>query len=725
MSGCIINVSNRLPVTVGEEIRKSSGGLVTALEGVSHDGQALKWVGWPGAAIEPDRQEALAGKLRDEFGYEPVFMSADEVEAFYEGFSNSSIWPLLHYMPTNFRYESNWWEAYQQVNQRFADAVLAIAKDGDRVWVHDYQLMLLPRLLRKSNRQIKIGFFLHTPFPSYEIFRIHPRRSELLEGLLGADLVGFHTFGYLRHFRSSVLRLLGIESEIVRIRQSSHTTVLGVYPIGINVARFEQALDSPEFRDALTRFRETYREKCLVLSVERLDYTKGILRRLDAIDLFLASHANRDEMKFVFVSVPSREGIEEYQALREEVEGRVGRINGKYATLNNSPIHFIHGSVEFVDLCAMYALADATLVTPLIDGMNLVAKESVAAQRDHAGVLILSEFAGAAEELANATLVNPFDAQAVADALEAALQTPPEERQRRMAPMRQRVMRLDAAHWAKSFLDDLAAAEPGPETVSSGPALLEARDRVGAALRSGKRVAFFLDYDGTLRELERSPETARPNRPLEELLERFTRVPNLHVTLISGRQQVDMQRWFGSSPFDLVAEHGAEVRRAGSDWEATDRNVSYAWKESVRKVLELYADSTPGSFVEEKRSGLVWHYRRADPDFGAWKANELVDELGVLLSNEPVQIRHGKKIVELSATQVSKGAAVLRLLEGQDYELVLCAGDDVTDESMFNLDAREMLTIKVGAGQTLAKLRVRDPAQFRDLLAQTLPVGSN
>jgi trehalose 6-phosphate synthase/phosphatase len=447
----LINVSNRLPVTVEEDrFTKSSGGLVAALEGLPEEQYKTKWIAWPGAAFpEENRRQEIARKLAEEYGCVAVFLSQEEATEFYEGFSNSSIWPLLHYLPNYLRYEPAWWEHYQNVNRTFAAKVLEIVQEGDLVWVHDYQLMLLPAMLRAAAPNLKIGFFLHTPFPAYEIFRCHPRRRELVAGMLGANRIGFHAFGYLRHFCSTVQRLLGIETELTHIPSEGHNTALGVYPIGINAPKFEQTLDSTEFHLRLEEFRLAHEGKRLVVSVERMDYTKGILHRLEAIDNFLAGSDSIDAIRFVFVSVPSREGIEEYQHLVEEVESRVGQLNGKYATLLNSPIHFIHGSIPFVDLCALYALADIGLVTPLIDGMNLVAKEFIACQRENAGVLILSEFAGAAEELFNALLVNPYDSAAVAGILTDALALPPEERRNLILPMRERVMRYDARHWAQ------------------------------------------------------------------------------------------------------------------------------------------------------------------------------------------------------------------------------------------------------------------------------------
>jgi trehalose 6-phosphate synthase/phosphatase len=726
MPTTIINISNRLPVTVAEKITKSSGGLVAALEGLSPEEYDLKWIGWPGGAIEdPERQEEVEEILTREHGCIPVFLSEEEVAGHYEGFSNSSVWPLLHYMPNYMRYDAAWWGHYRNVNQRFADKVLEMAQPRDLVWVHDYQLMLMPQMLHERMPELKIGFFLHTPFPSFETFRCHPNRRELVAGMLGANLIGFHTFGYMRHFRSTVLRLLGLESEITRIRSDDgHVSALGVFPIGINSRKFDETLDTPEFAQRRDEFLQTNAGKRVVLSVERMDYTKGILHRLDAIEQFLEplTPDERDAIKFIFVSVPSREEVEEYKELREETEARIGRINGTYATLNSSPIRFIHGSVQFTDLCALYATADVGMVTPLIDGMNLVAKEYIACQRDHDGALILSEFAGAAEELSNAIVVNPYDARAVAQALNEALALPDEEKRACNQPMRERVMRYDAQHWARTFIEQLGVTSLG--TMALFDPAENAAELLRSAVAEQKRVALFLDYDGTLREIERDPRTARPTAETYELLELLQQQENVDVTIISGRTAADLQAWFGDRDIGLIAEHGAAVRRHGAqDWEQLDRNVSYRWKEEIRHVLRLYEQSTPGSSVEEKRTSLVWHHRKTDPEFGTWKANQLMHELGTMLANQPVKIRHGRKIVEVTAEQVSKGGAVRRLLSEKRYDVMVCAGDDLTDESMFEIEAPGFISIKIGTEPSRARYRLRDPATFRQFLRDAVAAG--
>jgi trehalose 6-phosphate synthase/phosphatase len=719
MPSTLINVSNRLPVTVEEDrVTKSSGGLVAALEGLPEEQYKTKWIGWPGAAFpEKGRREEIAQKLEDEYGCVPVFLGQEEATAFYEGFSNSSIWPLLHYLPNYLRYEPAWWVHYQNVNRTFATKVLEIVQEGDLVWVHDYQLMLLPAMLRAAAPNLRIGFFLHTPFPAYEIFRCHPRRRELVAGMLGANRIGFHAFGYLRHFCSTVQRLLGIETELTHIPSEGHNSALGVYPIGINAVKFEQTLDAKEFHQRREEFRLAHEGKRLVVSVERMDYTKGILQRLEAIDNFLAGSDQIDAIRFIFVSVPSREGIEEYQQLVEEVESRVGQLNGKYATLLNSPIHFIHGSIPFVDLCALYALADIGLVTPLIDGMNLVAKEFIACQRENAGLLILSEFAGAAEELFNALLVNPYDTAAVAATLTDALALPTEERRRRILPMRDRVIRFDARHWARSFVNDLMSGSIS-DTRSVEIDIREAGERIRDALAADTRIALFLDYDGTLREIEIEPRAAKPNAGIETLLHRLSQQPKVDITVISGRSQEDLEAFLGDYPFRLIAEHGASLRRPGkNEWERLDRNINYAWKEELLAILRLYEQATPGSAIEEKHSSIVWHYRKAEEEFGAWKASQLTEELSALTANHPIKVRHGKKMVEVTAAENNKGTAVSRVLEeNDDYGLALCAGDDLTDESMFELSDPRLLTIKVGMGPTQARFRVSDPSAFRHFL---------
>jgi len=714
----LIVVSNRLPVTIGKTIEKSSGGLVYAMEGLDYP-DGFQWIGWAGGVVDdPVEKNRISAELSERFNYKPVFLSKQHADGYYTGYSNSSLWPLLHYISPYARYEENWWESYQTVNQLFADIVLDQAQADDIIWVHDYHLMLLPALLRQRRPDLKIGFFLHTPFPSYELFRCSPNRDELLEGLLGADLIGFHTFGYLRHFRSTVLRLLGLESDIDLIQTDTHTTAIGVYPIGINSEKFLKELETEEFHQHLKAFRETYRFKKIVLCVERLDYTKGIPRRLDAIEQYLSHSQQLDNIVFIFINVPSRKSVPEYQNLLEDLQGRVSQINGKYATIQNVPIHFIHKSISFSELCALYSLADVALVTPLIDGMNLVAKEYLACQQEKNGVLILSEFAGAAQEMPNALIVNPYNINEVAQTIESALKLTESEKQKMITPMRERVIKHDARYWAKSFIQDLLATTKDKGVL---PDTQELSSDVLLKMGTIKKLAFFLDYDGTLAELKKKPSDALPNDEINALFSKLEKAKSVDVFLISGRKREDMDQWFSQYELNLIAEHGYYYKHYNAaEWIEFDPQADLTWKDQISDIFQLYTGMTPGSFIEQKTSSVVWHYRNSDPEFGSWKAHQLVAELYEMLSNLPVEIHHGKKIVEVSSIQINKGSVLEHFMLLNKYDPVLCAGDDETDESMFRLAADNILSIKIGRGNTAAKYRVSSPAVFRKFLARTI-----
>lgn len=697
---------------------RSSGGLVSALEGIQSSGGGdfdLQWIGWPGGAAEQaEQQHDLADRLKNDFGYHPVFLSEEEIHAFYHGFSNSSLWPLLHHNPTYFNYQHRWWVMYEKINNCFADTVCDVAQHGDLVWVHDYHLMLLPKMLRERRPDLRIGFFLHTPFPSYEIFRCHPRRQELLEGLLGADLIGFHTFGYLRHFRSAVLRLTGRESDVYTIRHDDDQTHIGVFPIGMNWSGFEKELGSDRFRACKERLSGDYAHKRIVLNVERLDYTKGIPQKLEAIEKYLESNPDRrDSVVFILIAVPSREDVGEYAQLKENIELAVSRINGKYATISNIPVHFINRGVRFEELCALYAISDVAMVTPLVDGMNLVAKEYIACQEDHGGVLILSEFAGAAQELFNAVMVNPYDVDGMAWAVGEALDMPDSRKRELMQPMRRMVIENDSKWWARRFIDALvsATAQPSRDEVKRLEELVLAPFAPSAAKK-----ALFLDYDGTLRGFTIDPAKATPEPRLLDVLERLSRRPDLDIYVVSGRKAEFLEQHLGQFNFTLIGEHGYMFTRPGQKPELLNAEADLAWMPTVREVFDLYAASTPGTHVEQKRSALVWHYRAADPEFGHWKAIELIGHLKEAISNMPAAIAHGKKIVEVSSQQINKGMAVERFLHDKQYAAVLCIGDDQTDETMFRHRKSGVITVKVGPGTTDAEYRITGPEQVHGML---------
>src|SRR4051794_1604136 len=464
-------VANRLPVDQ-ERLpdgtttwKRSPGGLVTALEPLLRRRRGA-WVGWPGV-IDSDEEPIEQEELR----LQPVRLSADEFADYYEGFSNATLWPLYHDVIVKPMYHREWWDRYVDVNRRFAEAASRAAARGGTVWVQDYQLQLVPKMLRELRPDLTIGFFLHIPFPPIELFMQLPWRTEIIEGLLGADLVGFHLAGGAQNFLILARRLLdantsrglvGVRSRFGEVQLGSRTVQVGAFPISIDSTALDQTARDRNIRRRAREIRsELGNPRKVLLGVDRLDYTKGIDVRLKALDELLEEgRAKRDDTVLIQLATPSRERVESYQILRNDIERQVGHINGEYAEVGHPVVHYLHRPVPRDELVAYFVASDVMLVTPLRDGMNLVAKEYVACRSDLGGALVLSEFTGAAAELRQAYLVNPHDLEGVKDAIEAALNQSEEEGRRRMRAMRRQVLAHDVDRWARSFLDALAESHP-------------------------------------------------------------------------------------------------------------------------------------------------------------------------------------------------------------------------------------------------------------------------
>ncbi|MBK9265888.1 MAG: bifunctional alpha,alpha-trehalose-phosphate synthase (UDP-forming)/trehalose-phosphatase [Polyangiaceae bacterium] len=722
----ILLVSNRLPITVKVEpdklsVLRSPGGLATALKG-PHERSGSLWIGWPGDVSRLGREQiaALEQQLAT-MRLVPLYLTASEVSHYYEGFSNGVLWPLFHYLLDRIKLDDRGadWESYRAINQRFADVVAAQYQPGDMIWVHDYQLCLLPAMLRRRLPHAKIGFFLHIPFPSSEVFRILPSRAAILEGLLGADLIGFHTFSYMRNFSTCLLRILGIEADIDRIPVGGREVRLGVFPIGVDAKSFESLANAPEVRaEAETQTRSADGRK-LILGIDRLDYTKGMPRRLLAIERFLEREPTwRGRVRYVQVAVPSREKIPAYEVLRQQVHDLVSRINGTYGTATDVPVHYLYRAFQERQIAAFYRSADVMLVTPLRDGMNLVAKEFVASRSDEDGVLILSEFAGAAIELDQALRINPYDMEQTAWAIKKAVTMPREERRIRMRALRERVSREDVHDWAQSFLDALAQTRvrPGvPQRLGAEgyPALL---DRV----RTFERLVLLLDYDGTLVPFAPTPDEAAPDRALLELLARLSHRPQTEVHIISGRDRHTLERWFSGLSIGLHAEHGLWSRpEPGDDWRMLNE-VPAHWKDRVLPTIEQFTRRTPGSLVEHKSASIAWHYRQADPEFGVFQAKELRLHLSEVLSNFPVHILPGDKVIEIKPQGVDKGQIVHRFFSNVSKTILLAIGDDRTDEDIFAALPEGSIAIHVGPNPSRAPYRLDDFREARAFLRMFL-----
>lgn len=714
----LFNVSCQLPsADAAGRVKLTATELASdTLLGSSDKKYQVQRIGWTGEPAPDHEQRAqLARELKTARQQIPVFLEPEEIRQYHDGFCHTSLWPILHYLSGQADYQQQWFEAYREINERFAEIVAERYRPGDIIWVHDYHLMLVPKLLRERLPEARIGFFLHTPFPSYELFRCHPNRTELLTGMLGADLIGFQTFGYLRHFRSTVLRLLGIESDIDQIVRDEAITSMGIYPVGIKTDMIAKARSSEDYKNNLKEYRDTFAGKRIVLSVDRLDSSQGIQKKLRAIEKFLAEHpAERDNVMFILLVSATGAHSNDVRKLVHDIEHAVGRINGRYSKVDNIPVHYLNRSVPFIELCALYSLADVALVTPLMDGMNIIAKEYIANKEDaDRGILVLSEFAGVSEELFNAIRVNPYDTDEVSEAIERAINMPAEEQRKRLDSMIERILGYDAARWATTFLRDLEATrqEHDDKTQALDESIIQ-RFR-----EPNTRKALFLDYDGSLREFVDSPEDAVPSDELLETFRAFDERDDLDVFIVSGRDQNFLEKHFGSFKITLVAEHGFFFKRPGQPWETMVGDLDLSWKDTIARIFEFYSMSTPSTKVEEKRSALVWHYRQADPEFGAWKAASLIGELTETISNLPVAIHQGQKIVEVSSQHVSKGMAVARFMNENNYDLMLCAGDDKTDETMLYFDDENVITVKVGDKDTDAAYRASSPQSFRKFLA--------
>ena len=726
----LVVVSNRLPFTIvtdGDHYRftESTGGLVTGLrsylEGLSGAGQPphrFLWVGWPGGTAPDSERDTLRTRALEEFGALPVFLPEQEMDLFYHGFCNKTIWPLFHYFPSYTSYDDVSWESYIRVNQAFCDALTGTVGSGDMIWIHDYHLMLLPRMLRERMPDTPVGFFLHIPFPSFEVFRLLPVnwRKQMLEGLLGADLVGFHTYEYMQHFLQAVLRILGYDHDMGQVVAPDHVTRVGTYPMGIEFARFAGAGSLPAVAEERVRVRESLGTRRVVLSIDRLDYSKGILNRLDAFGLFLSQHPEaRQRVVLVLVVVPSRIGVYEYERMKQQIEEAVGRINGRYGALDWTPILYRYRQLPFEPLVALYAESDIALVTPLRDGMNLVAKEYVASRAGCGGVLILSEMAGAAKELGEAIVVNPNDRSQIAEAIREALEMPPEEQVRRNRIMQERISRYDVTRWAQDFTSDLAGMQAVHSRLYAKVLPRKVRMEIVDSFASASRRLLFLDYDGTLVPLARRPPDARPGQHLKILLGRVGAETRTHVMIVSGRDRETLDSWVGGLPVGLAAEHGAWVRDQSGAWTKTGE-FDTSWKTNLRPILQLYADRLPGAFVEEKTHSLVWHYRLADPDQARMLENELTDHLTSFTANADVQVLRGSKVVEVRQAGISKGIFCRSVVGRVDADFILGIGDDWTDEDMFRALPASAVTIRVGIASTHARFNLRDTREVLALL---------
>ncbi|RYY66692.1 MAG: bifunctional alpha,alpha-trehalose-phosphate synthase (UDP-forming)/trehalose-phosphatase [Chitinophagaceae bacterium] len=723
-------VANRLPVQVREEgenavISPVSGGLVSAVKSYLQQGSArfpeVYWAGVPGCSMDTWRR-ATRQMESSAFRYLPVPVADDLYERYYNGFSNSVLWPLFHYFPSYAEYDEQDFEAYKAVNRKFAETLARACRPGDTIWIHDYHLIPLAHLLRSLVPGVTIGFFLHVPFPSYELFRLLPRhwQHELLEGILHADLAGFHTMDYAGHFLHSVQMVLGVGHDKHILRFRGRLVKVDVFPISIDYDQFHEASLSAGVGALRARLREQWSGYKIIFSVDRLDYTKGLQNRLLAYEQFLRSNpAYRGKVVFILVVVPSRDGIAKYAERKRLIDERTARINSELGDLHWRPLVYHYNHLSFEEMLALYSLCDVALITPLRDGMNLVAKEFVASRADKQGVLVLSEMAGAARELTDALLINPNDARELSAKIREALEMPPAEQELRMTRMQQRISYYHVRAWAEDFMAGLDGIKQKQLHFQEIFLDLHARQGLLDDYRVAKRCLLLLDYDGTLVPFSRSPEGAVPDPELRLLLRNLAQAEGNDLYLISGRDSAWLEKHFGDLPLRLIAEHGARVRQPDGQWYSEVQTHS-EWKSAVHQIMDMYVRRCAHAFVEEKEFSVVWHYRNAQPELGCLRAAELTQELKEFIGSQRLEVIPGDKIIEVRNCGIDKGTAIRKVIADSTYDFVFAVGDDRTDEDMFKtlIGRPNCYTIKVGPNASFAQFNLMQPGMVRTLLQQ-------
>jgi trehalose 6-phosphate synthase/phosphatase len=729
----LIIISNRLPFSIDRDgehltLRQSSGGLVSAIKSYFEKDEVHTlnytqkiWVGSMDTSEEEWEEAQKENSVNEDFEIVPLFPPKESYEDYYNGFSNSTLWPLFHYFPSLVENKKEYFEAYRSINQLFADKILDIVDPGDVIWVQDYQLMLLPQMLREKLPSAAIGFFLHIPFPSYEIFRLMPTswKKPLLEGMLGADLVGFHTHEYVQHFIHSAKMILKVETQFNNIQYRDRLIKTDLFPIGIDYEKFREACIDDTVVEIGTSLEEKFFNQKLIFSVDRLDYTKGLNYRLDGYEEFLNQFPKwREKVVFILNVIPSRDAIQTYSERKRSIEEKVSTINGKFSTLHWQPLIYRYNHLTFEELCALYQVADVAVITPLRDGMNLVAKEYVASCIDK-GVLILSELTGAANELNEALLVNPTDVDEVASAIDTALNMPLIEQRSRLSYMQRRLKNYDVFKWMEEFLNCLIETKKEQESVKVNLLKETTIAKIQEDFNNASKRCILLDYDGTLAPYQKVPSLALPSDDLLQLLKELSTDPANELIIISGRDAQTLDNWLGHLPLTLVAEHGAYVKYKNEEWREYI-TVPNEWKDQIRPLMQLFVDRCAGSFIEEKNSTLAWHYRNTQQELGFSRSRELRNSLLQLITNTPLQVIDGNKVLEVRMIGVDKGATAMNLINYLNPDFILCIGDDTTDEDMFRSLRERGYTIKIGRGNTAAQYTIMSQREVYPFLSRFL-----
>lgn len=718
-------VSNRLPISIDEnkDEQPAPGGLVTAMNGFMRNGaqqhfSKVLWAGVPGCSINT-WNETFEKKTDPNFTFLPVFAKPAQYYGFYNGHANSLLWPLFHYFPSYAEYNEDHYTQYRQVNEQFAHTLLKYLLPGDTVWIHDYHLLALPQLLRKAMPELTIGFFLHIPFPSHEIFRLLPRRwqQEHLNGLLGADLIGFHTMDYASHFLQSVQTTLGLDNDRNIILHNNRLIKVDVFPISIDFDHFNNYFNNQQVISIRESLAQKTGNKKIIFSVDRLDYTKGVNNRLKAFEYFLKHNPQyHEKVIFILAVVPSKDNIAKYKDRKQIIDQTISQINSSLGRIHWQPVIYQYNALPYDELMSMYTGCDLALITPLRDGMNLVAKEFVASRKDKKGVLVLSEMAGAARELSDAIIINPNDIVEIADAIKEGLEMPEEEQTARMEAMQTRIASYNVNVWTEDFMAQLQLIKKKQQEFQVKFLDEYAKINMLDNYRKAQKRLLLLDYDGTLVSFVSNPAQAIPGDDLLQLIRELNNDKNT-VCIISGRSSDWLEKYFGPLHIQMVAEHGAHFKYPHQAW-TNEIMVQSDWKQPVHQIMQSYVRRCANSFIEEKNFSIVWHYRNASLEQGKLRAAELLGELNDYAYKRHLQVSMGNKIVEVKVIGADKGVAIKKILNNNDFDFILAIGDDYTDEDMFKVlsEVKNSYTIKVGNEASFARYNLLTPQMVISLL---------
>ncbi|EME42274.1 glycosyltransferase family 20 protein [Dothistroma septosporum NZE10] len=657
-------------------------------------------------------------------------------QARWRRYGEHELFTLFHYKqnePTDGRGLRKAWADYYMMNKAFADAIINSYKPGDIVLIHDYHLLLLPSLLRQRIPNIYIGFFLHVPFPSSEYYRCLTRRKEILEGMLGANMIGFQAYSYARHFSSCCTRILGFDSSSAGVDAYGAHVPVDVFPIGINAeATTQAAFDSPGVEHKMKALRELYEGKKIIVGRDRLDTVRGVAQKLQAYEIFLERHPEWHD-KVVLIQVTSPTSIEDRDDKGDKTANKiselVARINGSFGSLSFTPVQHYPQYLTQEEYFALLRIADLGLITSVRDGMNTTALEYVISQRDNHGPLIISEFSGTAGSLGNAIHINPWDLGGTAEEINAALTMSESEKSEKHGLLYKHVTTNTVQAWTTNYVKRLLTNLSSHDQSIATPVL--DRAKLLGQYRVAERRLFMFDYDGTLTPIVKDPQSAIPSDRVIRTLKTLSSDPRNQVWIISGRDQAFLDEWMGHIPeLGLSAEHGSFMRNPNSrDWVNLTETLDMSWQSEVVKVFTHYSERTQGSFIERKKIALTWHYRRADPEYGAYMARECQKHLEQTAAKKwDVEVMTGKANLEVRPRFVNKGEIAKRLVleYGENApDFVLCAGDDFTDEDMFRSlrqsklpeDHRFAVTVGAKTKQTLATWHLLEPVDVISVVA--------